>query len=73
MLLVNLEDVLKLTRPDIRMENPTQDDNKYVFFNTDKFLGQLDVMNKGSVITADMLADIFRNSFSEGHIDYTKD
>jgi len=72
MLLVNVEDVLKLTNSNVRYENGTNND-KCIFFDTDKFLGNLDTAPKGTFITPDMLAEIFRHSFTEGYIDYNRD
>lgn len=72
MLLVNVDDMLKLTGSNVRHEN-TKETDTCIFFDTDKFLGNIETLQKGTMITSDMLAEIFRASFTEGHIDYSRD
>ena len=74
MLLANIEDVLKLTRSDIRIDNPSDNDtNEFTFFNTDKFIENLNNMDRNAVITPDILKNIFENSITKGHINYDID
>ena len=73
MLLINVDDVLKLTDSDIKHNNGECNDNKYTFFDTDKFTNTLDTIKKGTFITSDMLSEIFKNSFTEGYLDYSGD
>ena len=72
MLLVNVDDMLKLTNSDIKHKGAKESDT-YTFFDTDKFFGALDTLQKGTMLTSDMLADICRASFTEGHLEYSKD
>ena len=74
MLLANIEDVLKLTKSDVRIDNPTgSDKNEFTFFNTDKFIENLNNMDRNAVITPDILKNIFENSIIKGYINYDID
>ncbi len=73
MLLVNVDDVLKITNSPIRHENASMTTDDLTFFDTDKFIANLSNLKKGTQITSDMLSAIFTDSFTTGHIDWNRD
>ena len=73
MLLVNVDDVLRLTNSNIRHENAVSQDNEFIFFDTDKFTNNLSQLKPTSIITPEILLEVFNNSFTTGKIDYSRD
>ena len=74
MLLVNVDDVLKLIDSNIRHEGSEETDkNQFTFFDTDRFLSNLNSLPKNTFLTSDILNEVFSQSFTSGYIDYSKD